>query len=344
MAEVRTTSCLFVGWIVYFVSSLPFSSSSDLSITTITQQAEGHASHQHEERVLIYPKTTISIILDVPRAKQCYIVVKTKVLNDLITVGRTDSLESTDIEPIEFKSKIELTYYTGIDDNQMAIFEIMDGDILGSSAFGYLFYTVTVPVGDLFRGNLKIRLVRDKEHLGYLSLRTTMDITSEVVTVVAENKRSIAFFESAPPTDSVAREKHEKFTVPFGMYTIELLCRNVLDHEPAEILSDSVYIIAHMYLNVEEFPTEESPKWKFVDIFHARKLEIWSSLKNFKKPYDVNALEIKFSLQQLTGELLFKRVLSKKTQKKLKLIVEIHVGGTEGEMAPPIKISHCAFR
>ena len=271
-------------------------------------------------------------------------MVKTKVLNELITVGRTDSLESADIEPIEFKTKIELTYYTGIDDDQMAIFEIMDGDVLGTSAFGYLFYTVTLPVADLFRGNLKLRLARDKEQLGYLTLRTTMDITSEVVNVVSENKRSIAFFESSPPTDDIAREKHEKFTVPFGMYSIELLCRNVLDHEPAEILHDSVYIIAHMYLNVEEFPTEESPKWKFVDIFHARKMEIWSSLKNFKKPYDVNALEIKFSHQQLTGELLFKRVLSKKTQKQLKLIVEIHVGGTEGETAPPVKISHCAFR
>ena len=34
----------------------------------------------------------------------------------------------------------------------MAIFEIMDGDLMTTSAFGYIFASVAVPVGELFRG------------------------------------------------------------------------------------------------------------------------------------------------------------------------------------------------
>lgn len=41
----------------------------------------------------------------------------------------------------------------GVDDGQMAIFEIMDGDLMATSAFGYIFATVALPVGELFRGN-----------------------------------------------------------------------------------------------------------------------------------------------------------------------------------------------
>ena len=92
--------------------------------------------------MLIYPKAVVSIVLDLPRAKKCYIVVKTKILNDVIELGRTESLETTEIEPLEFKRTVEVTYYTGIDDDQKAIFEVMDSDIMASSAFGYLFYTV----------------------------------------------------------------------------------------------------------------------------------------------------------------------------------------------------------
>jgi len=304
--------------------------------------AAGDAPHVHDDRVLIYPRAVVSIVLDLPRAKKCYIVVKTKILDDVIELGRTESLESTGIEPLEFQRTVEVTYYTGIDDEQKAIFEVMDGDIMASSAFGYLFYSAVVSVGELFRGSMRLRMAREKEHLGYLTIRSEMDVTYDIVNVLNENKRSIAFFNSEPPTDQLVRDHHDKFSVPYGMYSIELLCRNILDHE-MKSLSDSCYVITKMFLNVESFPTPEAPNWSFVELFSNRKLELWSSLRNYKKPYNVNALEIKVSHSQLTGELLFQRVLKKKTQRKLKLVVEVHVGGTEGELAPPERVSYCAF-
>ena len=41
----------------------------------------------------------------------------------------------------------------GVDDNQVAIFEIMDGDLMTCSSFGYIFATLNIPVGKLFAGN-----------------------------------------------------------------------------------------------------------------------------------------------------------------------------------------------
>jgi hypothetical protein len=45
----------------------------------------------------------------------------------------------------------------GVDDGQMVIFEIMDGDLMATSAFGYIFATVALPVGELFRGTDVLR-------------------------------------------------------------------------------------------------------------------------------------------------------------------------------------------
>ena len=41
----------------------------------------------------------------------------------------------------------------------MAIFEIMDGDLMTTSAFGYIFASVAVPVGELFRGTKMLFVV-----------------------------------------------------------------------------------------------------------------------------------------------------------------------------------------
>jgi hypothetical protein len=78
----------------------------------------GHAKvdtheHLHAERTLIYPKALITMTLDIPRIKSVYIIVKTKVLDDVLLLARTDSVEGSELEPIKFKSKIGLTYYVG---------------------------------------------------------------------------------------------------------------------------------------------------------------------------------------------------------------------------------------
>ena len=47
-------------------------------------------------------------------------------------------------------------------------------------------------------------------------------MTHDVVNVMSDNKRSIAFFNSTPPTDQLVRDRHDKFSVPYGMYSIVL--------------------------------------------------------------------------------------------------------------------------
>jgi hypothetical protein len=121
---------------------------------SLEEHSEGASSIDdgEQDRVLLYPKAYITITLDIPRAKSMYVIVKTKVLDVVTELGRTDSHVSEGDEVLTFEKTIAITYFIGIDDNQLAIFEIMDGDILNTSAFGYIFAAVPVTVGEIFRG------------------------------------------------------------------------------------------------------------------------------------------------------------------------------------------------
>ena len=65
------------------------------------------------ERILIYPQAKVSIILDLPRAKSVFIIVKTKILNEISQIGKTESQSTTDIAPITFQTQIDITYKSG---------------------------------------------------------------------------------------------------------------------------------------------------------------------------------------------------------------------------------------
>lgn len=75
-------------------------------------------------------------------------------------------------------------------------------------------------------------------------------------------------------------------------------------------MTESCYVVVRACLNVEDlslpaneikFLAPDSPKLKV----------IWKSQKNYIKPYSVNALEIKFSHTDLTGEISYTKVNDK---------------------------------
>ena len=131
------------------------------------------------------------------------------------------------------------------------------------------------------------------------------------------------------------------YVSPLGIFSVELKCRDICN-ESEEVMSSSCYVFVRACLNVQRFETSTSDM-KYLPTTSPNMKCIWKSLKNYKKPYDINALEIRFSHTDLTGEPSFQDVKEGKTQKKLKLVIEIWVGGTEGDSAPPIRVSFAAY-
>lgn len=156
-----------------------------------------------------------------------------------------------------------------------------------------------------------------------------------------QDKRPMAFFQSSAPSDQDIRAMYPSYNNPLGIYSLELLCRDICN-EPDDVMADSGYVLVRACLNVEELVMPTSAI-KYLPSDSSKLKVIWKSQKNYQKPYSVNALEIKFNHTELTGELFFEKVLARDTQRKLKIIVDVWVGGTEGDSAPPIRVSYCAY-
>ena len=183
--------------------------------------------------------------------------------------------------------------------------------------------------------------MRGKEHLGYLIIDTILDVVAEKMNLLDTNRKSTAFFKSNSPKGDAVRAANDSYVTAVGTYSIELKCRNICK-ESDEVMNSSCFLYARACLNVHKF---ESPLslTKFLPNDSPRIMEIWRSLKNYNKPYDINALEIKFSHTALTGLADFDSVLHHDVNKKLKLIVEVWVGGTEGDLSPPIRTSFVTY-
>ena len=83
----------------------------------------------------------------------------------------------------------------------------MDGDLLTSAAFGYLFKAISIPVASLFRGQQRLPIIRDRIIIGYLNLTSTIELASNSVKLGVSDSQSIAFFKSHNPDQEKLREK-----------------------------------------------------------------------------------------------------------------------------------------
>lgn len=192
-----------------------------------------------------------------------------------------------------------------------------------------------------FIGHNRCLVGRGDEHLGFIDLKTTLDVKAESMNIHNQDKRPMAFFQSSAPSDQDIRAMYPSYNNPLGMYSLELLCRDICN-EPDDVMADSGYVLVRACLNVEELVMPTS-SITYLPSDSSKLKVIWKSQKNYQKPYSINALEIKFNHTELTGELFFEKVLARDTQRKLKIIVDVWVGGTEGDSAPPIRISYCAY-
>ena len=205
-----------------------------------------------------------------------------------------------------------------------------------TSTLTYFTLTLTSLVG-----TCRSPIMRGKEHLGYLIIETNLDVVAEKMNLLNTDRKSTAFFTTNSPKGGAVRAANPSYITAVGTYSMELKCRDICK-ESDEVMNSSCFLYVRACLNVQKFETPLSLT-KFLPSNSPRIMEIWKSLKNYNKPYDINALEIKFSHSTLTGLTDFDSVLRHEINKKLKLIIEIWVGGTEGDLSPPIRTSFVTY-
>ena len=65
-------------------------------------------------RVLVYPRAVLTISVEIPRSKSMFVIVKTRVLDHTLDVGRTETLICGDSQQkVTYNSQVAITYLTG---------------------------------------------------------------------------------------------------------------------------------------------------------------------------------------------------------------------------------------
>ena len=134
------------------------------------------------DKCIQYPKASLKFRLQLPAPIKGYIKVRTIVFDDTtkedvsIDVGTTDTCDKSST-PVWDRKPIDFTYYCGVDNHQKLVFDIYDGDYLGTSD-GYLLESKEIMAVDIFRPitTFPISIERDK-NWGQFTVDVSYDAT-----------------------------------------------------------------------------------------------------------------------------------------------------------------------
>jgi hypothetical protein len=134
-------------------------------------------------RRLYYPKFKFCLSFTTSRKYVGYVGVTTRytvkataeTLDFSLGTTETRTSELGDVEPIVFHQAFEIPYQVSVDDNQLLIFEIFDGDHMMTTE-GYLLNTKILPLLSLSNPKFSIPIYRGADYFGALEVRTTFDI------------------------------------------------------------------------------------------------------------------------------------------------------------------------
>lgn len=147
-----------------------------------------------KSKVIVYPNFIFSITIECDRSLDCYIVVKTKILHEVVRIGYTETRKYLSETSMCFSTTFEVSYQVGIDDDQLVLFDIFDGDVL-SLREGYLFSSLSVPLSSLSKSKVAIPISRGPSILGYLRLNADLDVSPTNCTLDLTNDYHTAFFK-----------------------------------------------------------------------------------------------------------------------------------------------------
>lgn len=264
-------------------------------------------------RQLVYPKMTLSFGLQCDRNLICYLKVSTQVKDELIVAGYTETISYQQLEYTAFSKSLDITYRAGVDDNQMLIIDIMDGDYLRIQQ-GFQFVTLVARVSELNKDIIRLPICTGGSEVGELIIKVDMGVESESVSIEEKDKIKVGFFKTPRPTIDSLRELYPFFREEFTYYSFQLKTKKCVLPRSYSAFGESGY--TQMKICISHGKKNDSASR------HLK--QIWESMRVRKAPFDIISLDIKLSHELLTGSF----DLTKHFDPSTRLVFQIWAGGT----------------
>lgn len=263
------------------------------------------------ERILLYPKVIFQISIESIHNLECYITVWTKIKDKIAPIDSTETVKYDESLGIfKFAKTFEIPYLIGIDNDQMVIFEIFDGDTKQIRQ-GYFWAAVSIKLPYIVRAEtVKLDIMRGEFYLGALHINPSLGSHEEKVSIKEAGTEKLLFFKSKKPSLESIRAAMPTMKQVFAFYNIAFktgfICpvgKKLLGERGAIFLklctnrtNKEVGNNGDGEFKTNEFVYEETPT--------SRKLvTLWTSSLVTTPSYDVKVLEIKFSHEDITDNL-----------------------------------------
>lgn len=145
-----------------------------------------------KNREIPYPVLKLKIGLRVDRPLTCFVNVKTCADKVSTFIDHTETLDYAGNGDEFFKREVEVMYYVGIDERQILVFEIHDGDKYHHRS-GYLWASVSIPVAIMLSNQDHVPIYRGDDVLGYLLFGVEIIEKQKLVSLMDEDALGLRY-------------------------------------------------------------------------------------------------------------------------------------------------------
>lgn len=210
------------------------------------------------QRTIVYPTLSLTIAMECTRDMQCFVLAKKKVRGVWYAVGRTDTLHCKPGLNPPFNRILEVMYHVGIDNGQMLLLEIMDGDHLMVGS-GYFFGCVQMSVSDLQQkpySKLEVNRTDKDDVIGIdlctLHVQVELNTVGQCLSPRCKDPLKIAFYRQTPPTLDDFRRAFPTLSDTFGTYILSINTKDIATKhsiDPAVLSATNTRIYLKFLLN-----------------------------------------------------------------------------------------------
>jgi len=292
------------------------------------------------ERILLYPKVIFQICIETIHSLDCYITVWTKIRDNIAPIDTTETIKYDDSLGIfTFSKTIEIPYFIGIDNDQMVIFEIFDGDTKQIRQ-GYFWASVSIKLPFIVRAeSVKLDIMRGEDFLGSLYIKPSLGSHEQKVSLKAAGEESMLFFKPKKPSLDSIRAAIPRLKQTFAFYSVafktSFICQvseKVIGERGAlflKICTNRSDKADDSEKDGKEGEDKEEGEIEKVERIYEEKptsrnlVTLFTSSLVTTKPYDVSVLEVKFSHEDLTDD----QDLRVPINENAKLIFQVYLDG-----------------
>ena len=174
------------------VGNIAAMADNDALTVTTNDEFDNELDEMKKDREIPYPVLKLKIGLRVDRPLTCFVNVKTCADKVTTFIDHTETLDYAGNGDEFFKREVEVMYYVGIDDRQILVFEIHDGD-KDHHRSGYLWASVSIPVAIMLSNQDHVPIYRGDDVLGYLLFGVEIVEKQKLISLMDEDALGLRY-------------------------------------------------------------------------------------------------------------------------------------------------------